>query len=451
MNISAFRYSRSFSACLFIFHAALGAIPGSAKETGQVAVRAESWMQYGRIFNSTDTVAGQNFNSLSLQSFGVRVYLDKSFSNRMRAVAGAGVIAGHMLPKNPSSNGGYAPFVASPYIAEANLTSTLMDEESSKLDLRVGCFPFTYNHDSKDLGHYLLRAPVYPGIVNSGPSPNLLGFRVRYSIGNFKQDLLLKSETEIAPYFDLSPAYLAAYDAPAFRIGAGVNLYRFFPIHKKVTDGKYVPKSGNLYPLANGETIAFHGTKLMAQAAFDPKVLMRSGEAMGPDDLKIYGEVALLGLDNDSLHKSVYGDFLHRMPMMAGFNFPTFGLLDNLSIETEWYGARFSDDLSGYNAGYGSKQSPLPVVIPVLDSSGQKAIGPDGKPVFENISRDNWKWSLQGAKTFQSQFQVSLKIANDHLRPGVYVGEDDARLPGVESIMVASKDWYGMMRLAYFF
>ena len=46
-----------------------------------------------------------------------------------------------------------------------------------------------------------------------------------------------------------------------------------------------------------------------------------------------------------------YSDIWQRIPVMFGFNFPTFRLLDYLSCELEWYGCSYSPslyDLEGF-------------------------------------------------------------------------------------------------------
>jgi hypothetical protein len=147
-----------------------------------------------------------------------------------------------------------------------------------------------------------------------------------------------------------------------------VNFYRFLSIESKLTSPDYLSVTGrdqspsgphpyrrsNIYvdysDTAGGAApdttfISFAGVKLMAHATVDPKPLFGSPEILGPEDLKVYGEVALLGLENDKAHKDLYGDYRHRMPVMAGFNIPAFRLLDVLSLEVEWYGAKFRDDV----------------------------------------------------------------------------------------------------------
>ena len=128
---------------------------------------------------------------------------------------------------------------------------------------------------------------------------------------------------------------------------------------------------------------------------------------------------------------------LHRMPMMIGFNIPAFKLLDRLAFETEWYGSPVKDDLAGFNHTAGNSQTP----IPLRDANGN----------FVNNKRDNWKWSLYGSRVIQSHVKVSFQVANDHFRPGVYTGDGDNAPPASQSLMTTPKDWYTMLKAAYFF
>ena len=121
---------------------------------------------------------------------------------------------------------------------------------------------------------------------------------------------------------------------------------------------------------------------------------------------------------------------------MVGFNFPAFRLLDNLSLEVEWYGAKFRDDLWRYQTGRSLYPSPLPV------SNGDVR----NIDVESNQKRDNWKWSLYAAKTIRNHFKISAQVANDHFRPGGVVGS-----PSPEAILSTPEDWYWMMKIACFF
>ncbi len=82
----------------------------------------------------------------------------------------------------------------------------------------------------------------------------------------------------------------------------------------------------------------------MARASFDIKGIFPM-DFLGEEDLKIYGELAILGLKDYPGH---YNDFSKRIPMMLGFNLPFFGLLnlflprftklDVLKLELEYQG-----------------------------------------------------------------------------------------------------------------
>jgi hypothetical protein len=267
--------------------------------------------------------------------------------------------------------------------------------------------------------------------------------------GSFEQNLIISSETELYPLFDFSPAYLASLKlGDAFQFGAGVNFFHLIPITSRLTspdsmayDGSDTPDPFDGDP--NSRTwiyvdtaakdtsfLSFAGTKVMAYASFDPKAFFESA-LLGKNDLKLYGEVAVIGLDGTAPYKKIYGDYTRRMPVMVGFNLPMFNLMDHLSLEVEWYGAKFRDDLARYQSTTGAFHSPLPV-------QNQKKM---------NLARDDWKWSLHGQKTI-GQVRLSMQAANDHSRSGGTLIS-----PGKEwqAYFVNPKDWYWMAKAGFFF
>jgi hypothetical protein len=421
---------------------ALLASAGAARAQDATSFSGAGWIQYSHIGNSSEnTNVFSDYTNRGLQGSGALLTVNRRFSDRFQGAVGLGVASGHFLSGSASGpKGGYSPAGASPFIAEANLTYGAFKSESQAVTLRAGFFPYNYNPDVKNLGLYLLRGPVYPGVLISGfetkhvlPVANMLGLQVRHQAGAFTHDLLLNSETDFAPYFDVSVAYLAAYQARAFRVGAGVNFYHAIPIDGKITRGEVWAPPGNV--VQTTEIVGFDGTKVMANAAFDPKAFTGDFGLLGPADLRLYGEVALIGLDNDSVHNAIYGDvFKNRMPVMVGFNLPAFKLLDFLSVEVQWYGSKLRDDLSGYNTTSGVRPSPLPVAT--ADS---------------NLTRDNLKWSINGARMLGDHVRLSFQFANDHLRPGTYAGDGDNNPPGREALLITPKDWYSSLKLAYFF
>ena len=437
------------------------AVPVAALDSKDITFSGMGWVQYGRVVQSTDTLKN-NYNGNSVQSSGAQISLRAKVSEKFEGTAGLGVLENHYLAG--ASTGGRVPMIENPYIAEASFTYAFWNKERSRLKLTGGLFPYDYNPDVKNLGLYLLRGPVHPGILLSGfetkavlPIANTLGFRLHHEIGDFQQDVILNSETDLYPFYDISPAYIANYNAaPALRIGAGINFYRYIPIESKLTspdkfsqDGRdQHPDGGHPYRRsyiyvdpANHDTtfISFAGIKLMANASFDPKPLFGVSEIFGQEDGKLYGEVALLGLENDKAYNEIYGDYLQRMPVMVGFNIPACRLLDVLSLEVEWYGAQFRDDLWRYQTGRSYYPSPLPV----SNSEGGDLSVFD---LEKNQKRDNWKWSLYGSRTIENHFKISFQLADDHFRPGGVVGG-----PSQEAILSTPENWYWMTKLAYFF
>ncbi len=434
-----------------------------AEESDKLVLNGAGWMQYGQIGHSTDTISGRNLNGKAIYTSGAQLSAKINFSENAEGVAGIGVFYGHFLSEKISSNGGYAPAFMAPYVSEAHYTYHIQKEEESKLFVRGGLIPFDYNPDIQNLGLYLLRGPVYPGVVISGfetksvlPVASLLGMQVHHQFGNFEHDFLITSELEYFPYFDISPAYVANYKfGKVFRLGGGVNFYHLIPISDSITNSKWNRKGSSYYDTSRVERITTTGTvidttidstligysgiKLMANASLDIKALIGAAEIFGKEDLKIYSEVALLGLQNSKAYKAVYGDYMHRMPIMWGFNIPAFNILDRLSLEAEWYGSTVSDDLSGFSQKAGGSQNPLPAKDAELNKI----------TIVER--RDNWKWSLYASKIIKGHIKLSGQIANDHFRPWIYSGQGDNNPPKLESVMVSTKDWYTMLKVAFFF
>lgn len=433
---------RTYKSLLSLALLATSTAPSSMAEP-TVKVGGAGWIQSGRIQKSSDTMAS-DVNGRFLYTSGAQGLLTSDVSEKLSAAVGVGIYWGHTLSGSVTSSGGYAPTFIAPYVAEANFTYKFINEEDSKLHLRGGHLFYNYNPEVQNLGLYLLRGPVYPGLLISGfemkhvlPIANILGLQLHHQMGGFSHDLILHCDTEFYPFYDVSPAYIASYSAgSAFRIGGGVNFYHLIPIHPSLTSDKiervaYIDTVG---PKDDTTYISFAGTKVMVNAMFDVKALFGESELFGPEDLKLYGEAALLGINNSKPYKETFGDNLHRMPMMLGVNLPAFNLLDRLSLEVQWYGAKFKDDLENYTHTTSPPPSPLPVV------------GADN-----NYTRDNWKWSLYGAKVFQKHIKLSFQVANDHFRPGIYKGDGDNAPPQSHVVMAAPTDWYWMGKLAYFF
>lgn len=421
----------------------------ASAQDGPPGFGAAGWIQYGRIVNSSDTASGKRLEEGS-QSAGSQC-IARYQDGPVRINAGLGVLMSHYLPPDYGV-GGYAPMTSAPYVAEADLEYEFIHREDFKLSAEVGLFPYDYAPEAQNLGLYLFRGPVYPGMLTSGfetkyvlPVANTLGFRLGLEAGRFKQDLLFTFENEWPTYWDLSPAYVASYRfgarrfGDAFRLGVGAQLNHFIPVDAKVTD----PENDNVkykFPKSPGSNdsdsvyVSFKGVKLMGNFAFDPKAWMGAG-SLGPEDLKLYGEVAVLGLDEDRAHNDLYGPIAKRMPMMIGFNLPAFGYLDRLNVEAEYYGAPWVDDPTIFEHTRGSRLTPIPKRS-ALDT---------------NTAKDNIKWSVYAAKTIAAHVKISAQAASDHYRPGLFAGYGADAPPKNEVPFFSPKEWYWMTKIAFFF
>ena len=168
---------------------------------------------------------------------------------------------------------------------------------------------------------------------------------------------------------------------------------------------------------------------------------------------------------------------------MLGFNIPTFGLLDYLSLEVEWYGSKYRNSLARIGNFNSLSQpglfpqpvdavtsTPSPVPLSYEDYYGNYSQGggtPDanGNIVLnsgdtlhvkgnawdvENLKTDNWKWSLFLEKTVHSHVTFTAQIANDHFRPrpaATVLNEQG----GMAEAFTSPRDWYFMFRTSYFF
>ena len=188
-------------------------------------------------------------------------------------------------------------------------------------------------------------------------------------------------------------------------------------------------------------------------------------EFSNPDDMKIYSEVAVLGVTD---YGETYGKIGERIPAMIGFNVPTGGLLSHLSVEVEYYGAKYRSDLArvGNNnlvADWTIKDHPIASPKPVdytdygIDSAGTWVGKTDTAHVKgtaldkQNATKDDIKWSLFMDKTISHHISIMGQLANDHYRPRPVATGLIKSEGGTQEAFSSMKDWYFMLRLGYFF
>lgn len=413
----------------------------SALAEATLSLSGAGWMSYGSIVSTQYKAAGNNIEGRPMISSGAQILLSTAVNEKLAIEAGVGAAGGHNI-SGTTNNGGYAPYGVGPYVAQANFTIDMSGAKDKSLFLRGGLFAYDYARENQNLGLYLLRGPVYPGFVLSGfetkhvlPVANFLGLQFRYATESFTHDFLVQVESEFYPFYDISPAYVATYRAGNWmRIGAGVNFYHLIPVDPELTTDTTSMKFIDTKVTPNDTIqLSAKGIKLMVNATLDIKELFGGIEGLGPEDLKLYSEVALFGIRNDNVDKELYGSYANRMPKMIGFNLPTFMLLDRLAFEIEHYSAPFADDLALFNHTAGNRPSPIP------------------KDRDSTITKDDFKWSVYASKVLHNHIKISLQAASDHFRPGIFTGYGDNNPPRSEAIAFRPQDWYWMGKIAYFF
>jgi hypothetical protein len=209
----------------------------------------------------------------------------------------------------------------------------------------------------------------------------------------------------------------------------------------------------------------------------DLKQVFGFSSDLGKKDLILYGEGAIVGLKNQG---TIYAHIADRMPMMLGFNLPAMGWLDFLSVEVEHYTAKYKADYSklGYDQSLYFKniaatqllapKQPSAIPISIQDLAGNRyTVTPDGDFLNiqtgelikvkgtdldpENLTADDWKWSVNAEKTFAGHVQFSGQIANDHFVPRPARGGLISESGGLSQVFSSLNDWYVMGRVGYFF
>lgn len=453
----------------------------------------KAWVDFGRIVNAEDTLTNQpsqfpilDYNGRSLESHGAQFTVTADLSDQMEGGFGFGAYkATHAIGSRQTNY--MAVSLYQVFVSEARLTVYKGDKADPSLSATVGVFPYIYNPDVKNLGLYLLRGMVYPGILSGGfgdfsadsSKGNIFGARLHHAYGPFSGDLILNCELDIPPTFDWSLAYVGHVDLHPLRFGAGINFYRLLPYDPKLeTPGKH-PEVLNGAPIANYIEVnrsnpaapdttffTFQGIKLDATASLDLQELLGISGPFAKDDWKLYGEAAVIGVRN---YGTIYGKLSQRIPVMLGFNFPTWGLLNHLALEVEYYGAKYRNDLAlvGNNnlvADWTIQNHPTPSPKPPSDSlygfvNRSYYINPAGDTVRvagtaldkENLTQDDLKWSLYAEKIVAGHIQFIAQIANDHYRPRPVATSIEASTGGTAEVFASPKDWYYMLRVGFFF
>jgi hypothetical protein len=438
-----------FYALPFLFH-------GAFSEEPRLTLHGAAWTGFGRIVNSEYTKGtSTDYNDNWLQQSGAVASFSSRINDNWAANFGVGTAYVHLPRGSKGAANLWYPFWVA-FVPEMNFNygRTEWFSEASQLDFTLGKFSYSYNRDSKNLGNYLLNGYVYPNILvsaqgNLAQAPkSAMGSRLGLTFNKaFKNELLLLTETEYAPLYDISVADVITFNAaPGVEIGGGVNFSRVYQqsgsdcipseLGQNARNSKgegcqvFVPDAaGNIFVLdANGNptdsirqkvSVPRSGIKVMGRLSLDPKQWFGDG-SFGKNELILYSEVAVLGLKNYPVY---YDDIMRRIPVMVGFNFPTFGLF-NLSAEVEYFASKNSSNSLNAESG---------ATAPLLQQD-------------VDTGRDDWKYSVNASKVLAGSVEISGMVANDHIR----LGGTHNVANGLEALNTLS-DWYWTTKVAYFF
>ena len=395
-------------------------------------------MDEGIIISGYDKNAGDISKVLFNRIF-LRIGLDVNLSDKTTFAGSMELKTFNEFPRLVKL-GGTRRFYYYIYAHQVELTRELIENSRLRWNIGGGYFPYKYNNNVRNLGEYLFRSTAYPQTITTEfdfAFARLLGLysRVSYTTGNhtLSADLIVNHNTEWIAIGDINLSLIASYNlAYLFEIGAGVEFGSIFSADEATT----TPVSSSTRYLEGSDTsgyYTFRGTKVMGRFSFDPKKLFNSS-LFGENDLILYSEASLLGIKNYdvTLYSPVwYNSILERIPVMLGFNVPTFKLLDVLSVEGEWWGNRYPNSMQGIV----DDGLPLPFRegTPEIDSTKYK--------------RDNYKWSVYGAKSFAKYYRIAFQVASDHMRTFAW----DWNRQDWEEALRGPDKWYFTVRFGVMF
>jgi hypothetical protein len=428
------------------FLALCAALSYAQDSSSGITITPYGWaaLDFGEVVKGYDKHAG-NLMMVEFNRIFLRIGLNVHFNDRTNLTGAMDVKTFNEFPRLVKL-GATRRYYYYLYLHQAELVHTFFDNDVVRWDLGGGYFPYKYNNNVRNLGEYLFRSTAYPQTLTTEfdmPWNRLFGVYSKHAfqIGENKLnvDALATLNTEWVAIGDLNASVVATYArAHFFEIGAGVEFGSIVSADEKTTtpqddNTKYFLKKSD-GTVDTSQYYTFRGAKLMTRTSFDCKYPLPFRSIFGEEDLKLYGEWTFLGTKSypRALHSPMwYNSPLERMPVMAGFNLPTFKILDVLSLEGEYWANRYPNSMEGIvNDGL-----PLPFLAGTssIDSTKYK--------------KDNWKWSIYAAKTFLSHYRLVFQAASDHMRTFAW---DWNRQDWEESLRDAGK-WYFVLRFSVMF
>lgn len=423
------------------------------------ATRIGAWIDAGQVWQG-EVDFDEKVEKQVLTRSKVALTQVATVNERLTLTGAVGGLFFYSLPIDP--NGPHTRLTKfTAVLEEASAHYKAGEVEAPWLEIKSGLFFEKYNPDSKNLGEYLFRSGTYPGYLQTGGwyILNSAGYflqgvkgTLNFMEGALRADAFIFMERDWEPTYDLTPAFMLTYKGgDVFQVGAGAAFNHLIPAKpssatpidkrnasiKSPTGTDTLPTSAQIFdtlPLAGASYYSFKGTKVMARASFNLQGILNS-DLLHPEDLKIYGELAVLGVKNYPIY---YTNIAKRMPMMFGMNLPTFKLVDKMSFEIEYYNSDFPNSLEEVY----QRTLPIPGSIGGAGTAGRQAyIDSLGT---QRQTRDKVKWSFWLNKEVISGLGLYLQVASDHFRP-----MDFNLKPTYQPITQTWNDWYYMVRLNF--
>jgi hypothetical protein len=438
MKVVSVGVSILISACMFI--------AGSEERKSTITqIAGKSFVEIGQVVNGvffTDTLHNQ-----WRQRMGAILTLDANPHPLLRATISLEMDSWYSYTKSAGTFDNYKR-TFSAYLDYAY--GTIVNDQSKKppFALSMGYYPFKFDAHARNLGEYMFRTGVgsTPYILNfvDYADIRLFGAWLRWApIDQFTQDIMLTDEDlmPLPPLYDWSLTFLSTYrPIPMLTLGAGLQFTNLISANDSLSSPRDVRNAylteGRTSPSDLSDTTpglhyySTKGTKLLVHASIDPKAAFES-TIFGPEDLVLYGELAVLGIDPvhvyyDSAWQSV--PLIERMPLMIGFNLPAFKLLNVVSFEIEIYKMRLPNNLRSLM----DEGMPRP------------ATGAGYDP--RNYTKDDFKWSIFVKKDIIHGLSCLAQVANDHMRLTRIEG-----YPEYEDVLRDPKHWWWLFKLIYSF
>lgn len=506
LNVSLLERARMLTRKFWTTLCVLAAVV-AAEESAELKINAWGWLNFGRVGSgftqqSNSTEMDIDFTKTWLEDFSAGVRVERSFGSTMKARLHMGVTTAYIVDNPALQSYEFWQRRWAAYLIDAAIEKNIAINDAQSMVLEFGYFPVRSNPDAANLGEYLFRSTPYPAVIESGfelaDKERLAGLHASHKIkfldkSFLKTDLYFSSAMRHNPVFDFSPAIVLDVNLQGLvDLGAGAQYLNMISVDERKTtpgtdpnrvskypervvyidprplDTVYITKDTTTtwgddttitvpYVIRDTTFYSFRGLKLMGRITLNPKELI-SWDGFGPEDLKIFAEVAVLGTKN---YRSWYEDIGDRIPIMFGFNFPTFKVLDVLSIQLQYFKSPYWNSWEYmWKGGW-----PIPYQGSLTPSTYEDYLKElaDTTNFKEELHGDDWKWSVYASRKIGKNMRLSLQFANDNTFKTKYMPPPPTQSKYTEIMgdtwmkdangkdkFLMIKDWYWMAKIMFY-